>query len=172
MHILINGGTVVSRFDRDGLAYAGEATAAYVKDRTSATYFPTGGNSYSPTGVRLLMFELVTTPDDFLDPSSLRLAVTLINNDADSPLRLLSNHPLVVVQRLRVLARGQLIEDINYPHRTVEMFSILLPPQWRKTLSMQMMGDNAGRDSSLDIFLMGSHQIRVVGFSCRCHPAS
>ena len=35
------------------------------------------------------------------------------------------------------------------------MFSILLPPQRRKTLSMQMMGDIAGRDSALGIFSEG-----------------
>ena len=157
-----------------GLAYSGKATAAYVKDRTSATYFPTGGNAYSPSGVRLLRFELVTNADDFLDPASLRLGFTLVNNDADSPLRLLSNDPLVVFQRLRVLARGQLIEDINYLHRTVEMFSILLPPQRRNTLSMQMMGDVVGRDEALDIFSEGvpPKQNQVVGFSCRCPPAS
>ena len=115
-----------------GLAYAEKATAAYVKDRSSVTYFPVGGNSYSPTGVRLLRFELVTNADDFLDPGSLRLGFTLVNNDATDPLRLLSNNPIVIFQRMRILARGQLIEDINYLHRTVELFSILLPPQRRK----------------------------------------
>jgi len=99
-----------------GLSYAENATAEYVKDRSSVTYFPTGGNSYSPTGVRLLRFELTTNADDFLDPGSVRLAFTLVNNDATNPLRLLSNNPLVVCSRLRVLCRGSAVEDIPYLH--------------------------------------------------------
>ena len=115
-----------------GLTYVENATAEYVKDRSSVTYFPSGGNTYSPTEGRLLRFHLTTNGDDFLDPGSVRLAFTLVNHDATNPLRLLSNNPLVVCQRLRILARGSVVEDLPYLHRNIELLSILLPPQRRK----------------------------------------
>jgi hypothetical protein len=134
-----------------GLTYVDDATAEYIKDRSSVTFSPTGGNSYSPSGARLLRFELRTNGDEFLDPGSVRLAFTLVNNDATKPLRLLSTNPLVVCQRLRVLARGSVVEDIPYLHRNIELRSILLPPQRRKMLAMQMMGEVVGEDSMFDM---------------------
>ena len=79
-----------------GLTYVPNAQASYLKDRASVTYFPTGGNTDSPTGVRLLRFELTASGDDFLDPGSVRLAFTIVNEDATAGafLRLLSNNPL------------------------------------------------------------------------------
>ena len=140
-----------------GLSYVETATAEYVKDRSSVTFvcFPTGGNTYSPSGVRLLRFEMVTNGDEFMDPGSVRLAFTLVNVDSTKTLRLLSNNPLVVCQRLRILARGSVVEDIPYLHRNIELPSILLPPQRRKTLAMQMMGEIVGRDATFDMFSEG-----------------
>ena len=125
-----------------GLAYADVRTAKYLKDRSTVSYFTTG-NSFGPNGVRVLRFEMVSQGDDFLDPGSVRVAFTLHNNDPDNPFKLLSMDPLTIFTRLRVLVKGQLIEDINYLHRTTEMFSILLPPQRRKSLALQMMGDDS-----------------------------
>ena len=129
-----------------GLSYVAGAQASYLKDRSSVTYFPTGGNSYSPSGVRLLRFELTSSGDDFLDPGSVRLAFSLINENtnAGSTLRLLSDNPLCIFQRMRILARGSLVEDISYLHRTVELLSILTPPERRKSISSQMMGEILG----------------------------
>ena len=36
--------------------------------------------------------------------------------------------------------KGTLVEDVNYLHRTENMFDLLLPPQWRKSQALQMMG--------------------------------
>ena len=38
---------------------------------------------------------------------------------------------------------GTLVEDINYLHRTEEMFNQLLPRQRRKSQALQMLGDNS-----------------------------
>ena len=130
-----------------GLAYAKEPTASYISAKTSHTFFTVGGNTCSPTGVRVLRFEMQTNGDDFLVPASLRLAFKLINQDAAKSLSLLSNNPLCVFQRLRVLCRGTLVEDINYLHRTVDMFNILLPEQRRRANSLQMLGDVIGADN-------------------------
>jgi hypothetical protein len=123
-----------------GLSYAKKPTAQYVTGRTSHTYFPSGGNQYSINGVRVLRLDLQTAGDDFLDPATVRLAFKLINKNATNPLALLSNSPLCIFQRMRVLCRGTLVEDVNYLHRIVQMFHILLPEQRRKAESLQMMG--------------------------------
>ena len=148
-----------------GLTYIENATAEYIKDGSSVTYFPQGGNTYSPSGVRLLRFNLTSNGDDFLDPGSVRLAFTLVNNDAAKPLKLLSNNPLTVCQRLRVMANGSVVEDIPYLHRNIELLSILTPPQRRKMLSTQMMGEIVGEDGMFDIYsesIPASSDRRVV----------
>jgi len=124
-----------------GLTYTLGKTAQFVRSRQATTFWPSGGNQYSVSGVRCLRFEIQSGGDMFLDPSTLRLAFKLKNNDAANPLRLLSNSPLCLFQRLRVLMKGTLVEDINYLHRMETMFDVLLPPQRRKTQSLQMMGD-------------------------------
>ena len=86
-----------------------------MRARHSTTFFPSGGNSYSSTGVRVLRFELQSGGDMFLDPATVRLSFTLKNNDADAAklLKPLSNSPLCFFQRMRVLMKGTLVDDIN-----------------------------------------------------------
>ena len=55
---------------------------------------------------------------------------------------MLANSPLCLLQRLRVLMKGTLVEDINYLHRVENMFDFLLPPQRRKSQALQMLGEN------------------------------
>ena len=95
-----------------GLSYHPRETANYVDKREASTFFPSGGNQYSVNGARVLRFELNTGGDAFLDPATVRLAFTL-KNLGDKDLRLLSNSPLCVFQRLRILMKGQLVEDIS-----------------------------------------------------------
>jgi len=40
-----------------------------------------------------------------------------------------------------VLMKGTLVEDINYLHRTEDMFDLVLPPQRRKSQALQMLSD-------------------------------
>ena len=117
-----------------GLSYTLGPTAQFVRSRQATTFFPSGGNQYSITGVRVLRFELQSGGDMFLDPATIRLAFTLRNLETTAirPLKPLDNSPLCLFQRLRVLMKGTLVEDINYLHRTENMFDILLPPQRRK----------------------------------------
>jgi len=96
-----------------------------VISHTASTFFAAGGNQYSPTGVRLLRFQ-ISDGHSFLDPMSLRLAYT-IRNDAAQPMELLATSPLCLSQRLRILLNGQLVEDVNFLHRTDQMFEVLQP---------------------------------------------
>ena len=126
-----------------GLEYSpGALTAQYVQKREATTFCPSGANQYSVNGVRVLRFELTTGGDAFVDPSTVRLAFTLKNLSAVRHLQLLSDSPLCSFQRLPVLAKGQLFEDISYLHRLEQMFDILLPLQRRKTQSLMMIGDD------------------------------
>jgi len=54
--------------------------ASYVTDRRTISYFTAGSNIYqSGSGTKLIIINL--TGDGWLDPSSIRLHYTLVNND-------------------------------------------------------------------------------------------
>ena len=56
--------------------------ASYVQSKDQATFFPQGGNVYSPeTGHRILRFALAS--DGYMDLSSLAFSFDLTNNGAD-----------------------------------------------------------------------------------------
>ena len=59
-----------------GLSYKLKAGASYVTNRRQCHYFASGGNTYSPTGVKVMKFNL--TGDQWLDPSTFRVAFHLI----------------------------------------------------------------------------------------------
>jgi len=57
-------------------------TASYIKERSNTTFWPLGGNVYSPTqGTRLIRFVL-SDGTGFLDPSSVVLTCSLVNTSA------------------------------------------------------------------------------------------
>jgi len=98
-----------------GLSYKLKPGASYVTNRRSVSYFASGGNQYSPSGVRVIKFNL--TGDQWLDPSTFRVAFQLNNLEHD-PLSMnyikpLSWNPAVFFRRARIIAGGQVIEDID-----------------------------------------------------------
>jgi len=54
----------------DGLSFKLGPSASYVTQRRSVTFYPQGGNQYSPTGVKVIKISL--TGDQWLDPSTFR----------------------------------------------------------------------------------------------------
>ena len=54
-----------------GLSYKIRAGAGYVTNRRGVSYFASGGNQYSPNGVRVIKCN--TTGDQRLDPSTFRI---------------------------------------------------------------------------------------------------
>ena len=50
------------------LSYVLSPTAQYVRARQATTFFPSGGNSYSNNGVRVLRFEIQSGGDTFRGP--------------------------------------------------------------------------------------------------------
>ena len=51
----------------DGLSFKMGPSASYVTQRRSVTFYPQGGNQYSPTGVKVIKISL--TGDQWLEPS-------------------------------------------------------------------------------------------------------
>ena len=124
-------GTANSVEDRliDGLSFKHKAGASYVTERKSVTYHPQGSNIYMPNGGTKLI-KLLLTGDQWLDPSTLRIMFDLKNNESSSTgggymlLRPLGG-PHTFFKRMRILAGGQVIEDISDYNRVHEMFKTL-----------------------------------------------
>eukprot|EP00972_Heterocapsa_arctica_P035767 5260741-Heterocapsa_arctica.AAC.1 len=88
--------------------------ASYVINRRSVSYFPSGGNFYSSSGVKVCKFNI--SGDQWLDPQTLRVHFQL-NNESDPVLKPmiqpLSWNPAVFFRRARLIGGGQVIEDID-----------------------------------------------------------
>jgi hypothetical protein len=98
--------------------------ASYVTDRRAISYFTASSNIYqSGSGTKIIRINL--TGDGWLDPSSIRLHYTLVNNDtgAGKFLRTVGG-PWSFFRRVRCLIGGALIDDIDYYNRVHEMMHI------------------------------------------------
>jgi hypothetical protein len=123
----------------DALSFKLQPGASYITNRRSVSYFPSGANQYSPTGVKVIRITL--TGNDWIDPSTFRLQFTLNNLDATAGriLRPLTG-PHGFFRRIRCLVGGQLIEDIDYYNRTHEMFHCLTDRHTRENDDTEEFG--------------------------------
>lgn len=109
----------------DGLSFKLSPGASYVTNRRSVTFHPQGSNVYESTsGTRLIKIQL--TGDEWLDPSTFRVSFDVVNKDDDNnkQLRVLGG-PHSFFRRARLLAGGQVIEDIDNFNRVSEMLQML-----------------------------------------------
>ena len=74
----------------DSLTFKLRPGASYVTDRKSVSYFPQGGNQYSPAGVKVM--KIMLNGSDWLDPSTCKIFMN-VNNDDDAGIT-----PLVAVR--------------------------------------------------------------------------
>jgi len=83
----------------DGLSFKLNPGASYVADRRSVSYFPSGSNIYqSGSGARVIRVNL--TGEGWLDPSTVRLTYTLVNNEGGMMMLTIPlNGPLIMVLR-------------------------------------------------------------------------
>lgn len=119
-----------------GLSYKLKSGASYVTNRRSVSYFPMGGNSYSPTGVKVIKFNL--TGDQWLEPNSLRVMFQMNNAHNANVLKPLHWNPAVFFRRARLIAGGQVVEDIDNFNRLSLMLSSL------KTTEQQLIEASEG----------------------------
>jgi hypothetical protein len=123
----------------EGLSFKLAPGASYVTNRRSVTFYPQGGNSYAPNGVKVI--RLALTGEGWLDPSTIRVMFDLNNQDAEF------NHTLKTIggpwsffRRMRLMAGGTIIEDIDNYGRTHQMFHTLVSPSKRQNDTIEGFG--------------------------------
>ena len=106
-----------------GLSYKLKAGASYVTSHLSVSYFAQGSNQYSSNCVKIMKFNL--TGDQWLDPNTFRTMLQLNNEDHDAAssvfVQPLSWNPA----RCRLIAGGQIIEDIDNLNKLSLMLTAL-----------------------------------------------
>jgi len=147
----------------DSLSFKLKPGASYITNRRSVSYFPHGGNSYSPTGVKVI--KLVLTGDQWLDPSTVRLQFTVRNSNATAAclLRTISG-PWSFFRRVRILAGGQILEDMDDYNRIHEIFHVMQDPWNRLNDDIEGFG---GRIDSLGAVITAAGYPGIAGGSQR-----
>jgi len=130
----------------EGLSFKLAPGASYITNRRSVSFFPQGGNSYSSNGVKVVRIAL--TGEGWLDPSTVRLMYDLNNVTTDT---VLTNEkvlrpvggPWSFFRRMRVLAGGTIIEDIDNYARTHQQFHTLVSTAKRHNDTIEGFGQEA-----------------------------
>ena len=104
--------------------------ATSVTNRRSVSHFASGGNSYSPNGVKVRGSNV--TGDQWFGPSTFRVMFQLNNNGLNGPglqihVQPLSWNPAVFFKRARLICGSQVVEDIDGLNRLSLMITDLLP---------------------------------------------
>ena len=107
------------------LSFKLPSTASYANERRLVSAYPSGASQFSPDGVRVARF--VITGENWLDPSTLRLAFKCKNLHATQTLQLVSG-PWCLFDQVRLLIGGVEVERIGGPYygRQHELFRHLL----------------------------------------------
>ena len=128
-----------------GLNYNLKPGASYVTNRRSVSYFASGGNTYSPNGVKVMKLNIAG--DQWLDPSTFRVAFHLNHHNGSNGdgfqtmVQPLSWNPAVFFRRARLICGGQVIEDIDGFNRLGLMLTDLLPEDDRHDIGSEGFGD-------------------------------
>ena len=124
-----------------GLSYQLKPEAPYVTNRRSVSYFAQGGNQYSPSGIKVMKFNL--TGDQWLDPSTVRVMFQLnVTGNAGAAegtslkmVEPLSWNPAIFFRRCRVSCGGQVMEDIDPFNRLSLMLTALKTGEEQNTIA-------------------------------------
>ena len=123
----------------DGLSFKMNPGASYVVDRRSVTFHPQGSNIYKTTsGTKLI--RILLTGDNWLDTATFRIMFDLRNNEAATKFLYPIGGPHSFFRRMRILAAGQLVEDIDNYNRIHEMMSILTSTDSRDNQAAEAFG--------------------------------
>jgi hypothetical protein len=124
----------------DGLSFKMTPGASYVVDRRSVTYHPQGSNIYK-VGAGTKLIRILLTGDNWLDPSTLRVMFDVNNDDTSigKSLRPIGG-PWCFFRRMRILAAGQLVEDIDNYNRIHEMMHVLVAKESRENDAAEAFG--------------------------------
>lgn len=121
----------------DGLSFKLKPGASYVTNRRSVTFHPQGSNIYQPgSGTKLI--KILLSGDDYLDPSTFRIAFNLKNNSPSMIFPL--GDPYSFFQRMRIIVGGQILEDIDNYNRVHEMVMNLRSKHSRENCTAEGFG--------------------------------
>ena len=112
----------------ESLSFQPKKRASYVNDRRSVTYFPQGGNSYAPGGVKVARI-MITGENAWLDPSTVKILFKLRNLHASDELQPLVTGAHAFFRRLRLIIGGQIVEDIDHVNRVTQLFHMMMPDE-------------------------------------------
>ena len=90
------------------LDFSLSASASYVIQRTSSSFYPSGASEMSPNGNQVVRVQL--TSESFLDPETIRVQFALSNVGAVNSVMPKSG-PWGFFSRMRLLCGGTLLED-------------------------------------------------------------
>ena len=128
-----------------GLSYKLKPGASYVTNRRSVSYFASGGNTYSPNGVKIMKFDIAG--DQWLDPSTFRVAFQPNNHNGNTSegfqimVQPLSWNPAVLFfRRARLICGGQVVEEIGDFNRLSLMLTDLLPEDDQSDIACESFG--------------------------------
>ncbi len=113
-------------------------SASYVTDKQQATYFPQGGDVYSPlNGQRVIRFALSSS--GYLDLSSLVFTMDFQNGPLGACTTLVDGGHCLFT-RVRVLISGTEVENLEFHNVVAEMFHRLLPQEKQNNVSLMAFG--------------------------------
>lgn len=113
----------------EGLSFKLRPGSSYVNSRRNSTFYPAGSNYYSPTGTKVIRIPL--SGDTWLDPTTVKVAFDLVNEEANDHILYPVGGAHVFFRRLRIMAGGALVEDVDEFGRLSQMFSVLQPKNKR-----------------------------------------
>ena len=128
-----------------------------IQERRQVTFYPAGGNHYSPdSGVRVLRFNL-SGEDTFLDPSTAWIHFRLINNSwvpggDNTNNRIWLNAPLFCAfRRARCIVSGVNVEDQEYCHRVAAMKMLFSPQGTHANMAIGALSAGTAIDDSVKV---------------------
>ncbi len=96
--------------------------SSYAVDCPSGTYHPQGSNIYKPTGGTKLI-RILLTGDNWRYPSTRRITFDVRSNAEAAKKLYAVGGPRSFFRRMRILAAGQLVEDIDNYIRIHDVFA-------------------------------------------------
>ena len=133
----------------EGLSFKLRPGASYVTDRRFVTFFPSGSNTYSPIGAKVI--KIVLADSNWMDPTTIKFMYKLTNKDgAAAHLLKPLGGPHVFFRRARLICGGVVVEDIDYYNRVHQMFDTLLPAEKRLNDQIEGFGNFAHEINDAD----------------------
>ena len=108
----------------DSLSFDLPPSSSYIQNKRYVSYYPSGASTYSPTGVRVMRFNIVG--EGWLDPDSLRITGKLANTGAT--VLQLADGPHSMIQRAKLSIAGNVCEDLDMYNRNHNLFRRILTP--------------------------------------------